>query len=243
MERGTGRAGGARRDARSDEAARTGRRGAGHRARTPRSRWGRLAAAVVALVASLALVGVGALCVAIPETIVEVLPYLLGSVMVFTGVASVVSVARDASLDPAGDVPEPAEDAPDPADAAPTTRVKLVREGHRSVGASFVLVVLGVFAIACGEQSIGFLGTAWGLVSLYKVGNEFDEALDLVRAKRHVAVVPTLLGLFELVLALLLILNPFANIEHHVIVLGIELVLYPFKLHRERGERGAEVEV
>ena len=39
-----------------------------------------------------------------------------------------------------------------------------------------------------------------------------------------------------------LILNPFANIEHHLIVLGIELILYPFKLHREHGKLKVEAE-
>lgn len=215
-----------------------GNRGA-RTARVPHSKWGRLIAAIVATVATLLLVAVGVLCVVIPDTIVHILPYLLGAVMVLTGAASVVLALRESSEDAGAHADTDATAGAD----RPAGHDRLLKEGRRSIGASFVLVILGLFSIACGEQSIGFLGTAWGLVSLYKVGGEFDEALDLWRQKKHVAVVSVLLGLLELVLALLLILNPFANIEHHVIVLGIELVLYPFKLHRERGERGAEVQV
>ena len=49
--------------------------------------------------------------------------------------------------------------------------------------------------------------------------------------------------LLPLVLALLLIVNPFENIEHHVIVLGIQLILYPFGLRREQGKTQIAVEV
>ena len=47
---------------------------------------------------------------------------------------------------------------------------------------------------------------------------------------------------FELVLAVLLIWNPSANIEHHLILLGIELIVYPFKIHREQGRLKLEAE-
>ena len=210
--------------------------------RVPHSERGRVALAVVATVATLLLVAVGVLCVAIPQTIVHVLPYLLGSVMALAGIAGVALALRE-SPDAAGDeaARAAAESDDDLVEDAP--KHHLVKEGPRGIGASFVLSILGLFSIVCGEQSIGFLGTAWGLVSLYKVGGEFDEALGLWRQKKHVAVVSVLFGALELVLALLLILNPFENIDHHVIVLGIELVMYPLKLHRERGKRGAEVQV
>ena len=33
-------------------------------------------------------------------------------------------------------------------------------------------------------------------------------------------------------LSVLLILHPFANIDHHMILLGLELITYPFKIDR-----------
>ena len=92
-----------------------------------------------------------------------------------------------------------------------------------------------------GAKSTLFIGIIWGLLGLYKAGGEFNGVIDAVKAKE-----PYLLSLaltvFQLVLAVLLILNPFANIEHHLLLLGIELIVYPFKLHRERGKLVLEAE-
>ena len=43
-------------------------------------------------------------------------------------------------------------------------------------------------------------------------------------------------SVFEMVLAVLLIISPFANIEHHVLLLGLELIAYPFRI--ESGDSG-----
>ena len=105
-----------------------------------------------------------------------------------------------------------------------------------------MLAVLGVFAMVQGLESIGFLGTAWGLLGLGKAGEEFDEAIAAIRA-REPFFFSLAFNIVELVLALLLIVNPFENIEHHVIVLGIQLILYPFGLRREQGKTQIAVEV
>ena len=39
-----------------------------------------------------------------------------------------------------------------------------------------------------------------------------------------------------MVLGTLLITSPLANIEHHVLLLGIELILHPFAVHSDNGK-------
>ena len=86
-----------------------------------------------------------------------------------------------------------------------------------------------------------FIGIVWGLLGLQKAARTFDGIFSDIRHKRPFAVALAFCVL-QFVLSVLLILNPFANIEHHLIVLGIELILYPFKLHRKHGKLKIEAE-
>ena len=106
---------------------------------------------------------------------------------------------------------------------------------------AIVLVVLGLVTAVHGSNSTTFIGIIWGLLGLVKAAGEFDEIIADIKRKEPF-VFSLALCVFELVLAVLLILNPFANIEHHLLLLGLELIVYPFKLHRERGKFVLEAE-
>lgn len=167
----------------------------------------------VAIVSAFVLPAAGLLCLFMPHMIVDALPYILGVAMVMSALLWGTASLLDRK---AGEDPR--------------------------VGKALVLAVLGVFAMVQGLESIGFLGTAWGLLGLGKAGEEFDEAIAAIRA-REPFFFSLAFNIVELVLALLLIVNPFENIEHHVIVLGIQLILYPFGLRREQGKTQIAVEV
>ena len=171
------------------------------------------ASAKVAVASMLLLPLVGVGCLLFPAVAEEALPYLLGVPMALSGAGSIVTVARERSAE----------------------------AGRTSVGAAIVLCVLGGVTMVHGAKSTLFIGIIWGLLGLYKAGGEFNGVIDAVKAKE-----PYLLSLaltvFQLVLAVLLIWNPSANIEHHLILLGIELIVYPFKIHREQGRLKLEAE-
>lgn len=167
----------------------------------------------LALVSAFVMPLVGIACLLMPHAIVDALPYILGVAMVLTAL-----LWGAASLLGRSDGDE-------------------VR-----VGKALVLAVLGVFAMVEGGASIGFLGTAWGLLGLGKAGEEFDEAIAAIRA-REPFFLALALNIVELVLALLLIVSPFENIEHHIIVLGIQLILYPFGAYRDRKEHKTKLVV
>lgn len=167
----------------------------------------------LAIVSMLALPLVGIGCLLFPDAAEEALPYFLGVPMVLSGIGSIVAVARERD----------------------------VEAGKTSVGAAIVLVVLGMVTAIHGANSTTFIGIVWGLLGLVKAAGEFDEIIVDIKAKRPFAF-SLALCVFQLVLAVLLVLNPFANIEHHLLLLGIELIVYPFKLHRERGKFVLEAE-
>lgn len=169
--------------------------------------------AKLAIVSMLVLPVVGVGCLIFPSVAEEVLPYFLGIPMVLSGVGSIVTVAREKRLD----------------------------AGRSSVGTAIVMCVVGVLIAVHGTKSTLFIGIIWGLMGLYKAAGSFDEIIDAIKAKEPFAL-SLALCVFQLVLAVLLILNPFANIEHHLLLLGLELIVYPFKLHRTHGKLVLETE-
>lgn len=167
----------------------------------------------LAVIAMLVLPVVGVGCLLFPSIAEEALPYFLGVPMVLSGAGSIVAVAREKDLE----------------------------AGHASVGAAIVMCVTGALIAVHGAKSTLFIGIVWGLMGLYKAAGEFDEIIDAIKEKEPF-VLSLALCVFQLVLAVLLILNPFANIEHHLLLLGLELIVYPFKLHRTRGKLVLEAE-
>lgn len=167
----------------------------------------------LAVIALMVLPFVGVGCLIFPQVAEEVLPYFLGVPMALSGIGSIVAVVRE----------------------------KDVEAGSKSVGSAIVLVVMGCVTMVHGAKSTMFIGIVWGLLGLYKAAGEFDEIIADIK-DREPFVFSLAVCVFELVLAVLLILNPFANIEHHLILLGIELIIYPFKVHRERGKFVLETE-
>lgn len=167
----------------------------------------------IAIASMLVIPLVGVGCLVFPAIAEEVLPYFLGIPMIVSGASSIVAVARERSFE----------------------------AGKSSLGTAIVLCVLGAVTMVRGAESTFFIGTIWGLLGLYKAAGEFDDIVGAYKAKKPFAL-SLAWCLFQLVLCVLLILNPFANIEHHLIMLGLELIAYPFKLHREHGKTIVEAE-
>lgn len=152
-------------------------------------------------------------CLIFPTFVEEFLPWLLGAPMVFSGVGNIVAVVRERKAD----------------------------AGKKTMGSAIVMCILGLIIILHGTDNTLFIGTIWGLLGLVKAAGEFDDIFHSIRIKEPFALSLSVC-IFELVLAILLILNPLANLEHHLILLGIQLIIYPFKLHREHGKLKIEAE-
>ena len=184
---------------------------------------------------------VGVFCLVFPALAEDALPLLLGVPMVLSGVGSIVAAARERDVSTATEAPAAAmsESAVPPASTPPAPASAQAPEA--SMGAAIVRCVLGMVVIAHGGQSLTFIGIVWGVLGLDKAAGEFDDIFRDIRHHRPFALALAVC-VFELVLAVLLIWNPSANIEHHLILLGIELIVYPFKIHREQGRLKLEAE-
>ncbi len=167
----------------------------------------------VAVFAMLLLPIAGVACLIFPQYAEEVLPLLLGLPMVFSGIGSIVAAVRGKDTD----------------------------EGRSTMGTSIMMLVLGFVIVVHGSNSTLFIGIIWGLLGLVKAAHEFDDIFQNIK-DREPFVFSLVVCVFEVVLAVLLILNPYANIEHHLLLLGIQLIIYPFTLHREQGKLKIEAE-
>ena len=160
----------------------------------------------VSVVSLLLLPLLGMCCLLIPDTVTDALPYLLGGLMAVSGAAGLVYAVAHAS-------------------GARADARRLAEEP----------AVLGGVILVQGHASISFVGVMWGLLGLYKAADEIDEVVHALKGRRPFAL-KLAFTVFEMVLAVLLIISPFANIEHHVLLLGLELIAYPFRI--ESGDSG-----
>ena len=165
----------------------------------------------VSVVSLLLLPLLGMCCLLIPDTVTDALPYLLGGLMAVSGAAGLVYAVAHAS------------------------GARRLAEEPALLGRAVVMCVLGGVILVQGHASISFVGVMWGLLGLYKAADEIDEVVHALKGRRPFAL-KLAFTVFEMVLAVLLIISPFANIEHHVLLLGLELIAYPFRI--ESGDSG-----
>ena len=160
----------------------------------------------VAFVATLLLPILGAACLVMPEPVAEHLPHLLGGVMLFVGTADIVTDILERNSNP----------------------------GKITVGTDVVMIVLGIVTLLNTHESLNVIAVMWGLLGLENAAAEIDESLK-AHAAGHKWIAPLASGIFELVLGTML-LPPIANLGHHVLLLGLELVVYPFHVasHEEQ---------
>lgn len=154
-----------------------------------------------AFAAALMLPAIGVACIFVPEFVASKLPYLLGGSMLLVGAADIITDAIDKEKGP----------------------------GKISVGSDIVMIALGVVTMVNAGDSINFIAVVWGLLGLEKASNEFDAMIKARKSNDRWAT-PLAMGCFELLLGIMLLLDPLMSIGHHILLLGIELVTYPFRV-------------
>lgn len=166
----------------------------------------------IAFIATLLLPILGVACLLFSEQVAEHLPHILGAVMLFVGAADIVTDLLDRDGTP----------------------------GKITVGTDVVMIVLGVVTLLNTRESLNVIAIMWGLLGLEKAAREIDESLA-AHASGAGWVAPLLTGAFELVLGAMLLISPLASVGHHVLLLGLELVVFPFHVHT--APAGIEVDV
>lgn len=145
---------------------------------------------------------VGVVCVAIPEHVASVLPYIVGGMMIVIGLAQfIVAVIRK--------------------------EYKQIKTNRTAT--SLIIVALGIMIFVehfnASEWAITFISIIWGILGLFEGAHAFNHAFKRI-AEGERCVYYIIKGIIECVVAFMLLYQPSDHDIHHfhIIVFGINLI-------------------
>ena len=93
---------------------------------------------------------------------------------------------------------------------------------------NIVSIILGISILFKGNNAIPFISIIWGISGLKKGTKGLEVALyNKVHENKFIG--ELLHAVFEIVISILLIYNPFEKITEHLVLLGIEMVINSIK--------------
>ena len=147
------------------------------------------------------LLAVGLFCILFPTKFSEFIPLIVGLAMAFAGgFAIFANVFGKNTLQ-----------------TIPST-----------LGEPIVLTLLGIVIFLSQNSSLLVLGVVWGLLGLTKGAREINSFIQRFSCKENF-LFPLILGILEIIFGLILIYEPTEHISFHVIILGINMVLFSIK--------------
>ncbi|MBD5394965.1 MAG: hypothetical protein HDR71_12015 [Lachnospiraceae bacterium] len=145
---------------------------------------------------------IGVICILWPGHITGVLPYLLGGAMVVVGLLIGVSYFRDKQF---------------------------LEQSYEELVYSIIMLIMGLAFIAKGGTALGAIGTTWAIIGIRKAANSLNQAIQQIYMKEHFArsVVEFLI---RIMLALILLFDPYEKFSTHIVILGLELIVSSIRL-------------
>lgn len=148
---------------------------------------------------------VGILCLFFTDLIHHGLPYILGTAMLLLGVLDIFR----------GILTEEYKN----------YETKLTANG-------IVFLILGLVILFNRHNVDNLIGAIWGTLGLLKGAEELNEAIcSLAHKEKFIS--KTLRAAIELALGILLLMDPAANIHHHLFILGLELIATAWEIWRK----------
>lgn len=139
---------------------------------------------------------IGVICILLPGYVTAVLPYLLGGTMALAGIVRVWNDIRNR---------------------------KILSRSPYVLAHGMILLIMGTAFILQGSRSLGPMGTTWAVIGIRKASKSLGVAIRKIDLKERFAA-PILEFLVRIVLALVLLFDPFEKFSTHVAILGLELI-------------------
>ena len=147
------------------------------------------------------LLAAGIFCILFPTTFCDFIPLIVGVSMIIVGAFGVFAGFETKNYK----VPE-----------------------ISGIGDSVVLTLLGLVIVISHNASLLLIGVIWGLLGLGKGAKEINTFIFRLLNKENF-IFPLVIGILEIIFGLILILEPTEHIAFHVIILGINMVLFSIK--------------
>ena len=148
-------------------------------------------------ISSILLIINGLICLAFTDHVLNLLPTICGVIILIKGVIQFFQGIRDK-------------------DYASMEQVNLEK--------SIVSIAIGIGILIKQDEALFIVGVFWGLSGLLKSVNYFNEILYNIVNKGKYALL-SVRTIVEFILSLILIFDPFKNVAHHIIILGLDLLL------------------
>ena len=162
-------------------------------------------AAEISCVIAFLLIILGCICVFFTDRFYEKLPLLLGEVMVALGTVDVIRGFCTGEYK--------------------KKETKLTSNG-------IVNLLVGIVMLRLKSDSYILIGAIWGTLGLLKGSEELNKAICAIAGKEPF-VRELLSAVIELVLGILLLLEPDGNLHHHIVILGLELIVHGVRYIRK----------
>lgn len=107
-------------------------------------------------------------------------------------------------------------------------RKEYTRQETQKIPRDIVVIILGTIILFKKENSIPFIAIVWGISSLQRGIKLLNIAL-YNKVNKKPFVLKLIYSIIEIVLAILLIFNPFEKLEIHLVLLGIEMIVSSLK--------------
>lgn len=100
-----------------------------------------------------------------------------------------------------------------------------------------VMLSLGIVILIHSKNTNVIIGSVWGAIGLFKGSEELNMAI-CHRFSNKPFVGKAIHAIVELILAIVLLVDPLTAIRHHLFILGLELIWHSIKLFKESKRLG-----
>ena len=138
----------------------------------------------------------GVFCILTPSHVVKILPYLVGGSMAMLGGVSIVDWNRSRKKD-----------------AAAT-----------DMAYGLVLVIIGISFVFQGQNALFSMGIVWAMIGIRKAAQTLIRLIDAVEHQKRYWHLVIEFGV-RILLALLLLFDPYGKFTPHLRILGAEIVI------------------
>ena len=148
-------------------------------------------------ISSILIIVNGILCLTFSEHILSLLPTLCGTILLIKGLIQFIEGIKNK-------------------DYAHLEQMDLEK--------SIISIAVGIGILFRQNEALFIVGMFWGLSGLIKSASSFNIVLyNIYNKKKFITLL--IEAIVEFILSLILIFDPFGSVGHHIVILGLELIL------------------
>lgn len=111
-----------------------------------------------------------------------------------------------------------------------------IHEESKRTAIGIIVCVVGAVIIIEGRNADTLIGGAWGMFGLAKGAESLDSALYYLSCKKKYFIYELFSAAADIILAIILLLDPEGHLEYHILILGIEILVLAIQMFIENNK-------